>query len=163
MQLVATEYLFIHFPDHHEGHLTVRSIHKIIVITQIPLKVVVFPTPAHAFFLIYYKIFTCFYQKLQVCFYALYNSLFYIFLPVSLSHQVSGPPQFLTCLHTHTHTHKQAKQKNLFSFLSRCTCVLIVLRVMGIVMRPNCSVVFNNKHIFLCTFLFVEPVNCLKK
>ncbi|MEQ2248578.1 hypothetical protein ILYODFUR_020483 [Ilyodon furcidens] len=22
MQLVATEYLFIHFPDHHEGHLT---------------------------------------------------------------------------------------------------------------------------------------------
>lgn len=23
MQLVATEYLFIHFPDHHEGHLTV--------------------------------------------------------------------------------------------------------------------------------------------
>lgn len=24
MQLVATEYLFIHFPDHHEGHLTVR-------------------------------------------------------------------------------------------------------------------------------------------
>uniref|UniRef100_A0A8C7Y0K7 Drosha ribonuclease III n=1 Tax=Oryzias sinensis TaxID=183150 RepID=A0A8C7Y0K7_9TELE len=25
MQLVATEYLFIHFPDHHEGHLTVRS------------------------------------------------------------------------------------------------------------------------------------------
>lgn len=27
MQLVATEYLFIHFPDHHEGHLTVRSNH----------------------------------------------------------------------------------------------------------------------------------------
>lgn len=25
MQLVATEYLFIHFPDHHEGHLTVRA------------------------------------------------------------------------------------------------------------------------------------------
>ena len=25
MQLVATEYLFIHFPDHHEGHLTVKS------------------------------------------------------------------------------------------------------------------------------------------
>ena len=23
MQLVATEYLFIHFPDHHDGHLTV--------------------------------------------------------------------------------------------------------------------------------------------
>ena len=28
MQLVATEYLFIHFPDHHEGHLTVRSNHS---------------------------------------------------------------------------------------------------------------------------------------
>lgn len=30
MQLVATEYLFIHFPDHHEGHLTVRSNARII-------------------------------------------------------------------------------------------------------------------------------------
>ncbi|KAJ8794122.1 hypothetical protein J1605_019036 [Eschrichtius robustus] len=26
MQLVATEYLFIHFPDHHEGHLTVSGL-----------------------------------------------------------------------------------------------------------------------------------------
>jgi len=26
LQLIASDYLFRHFPDHHEGHLTVRSL-----------------------------------------------------------------------------------------------------------------------------------------
>lgn len=70
MQLVATEYLFIHFPDHHEGHLTVRSNHlkhspkaffppAAMYFSHLPLlhPCLVFIPPSPAFYIIWGVIF----------------------------------------------------------------------------------------------------------
>lgn len=128
MQLVATEYLFIHFPDHHEGHLTVRSNHlkhspkaffppAAMYFSHLPLlhPCLVFIPPSPAFYIIWGVIFLSPPSSLLI---NLWSSsfFFYLFASTALFH---SPP-------------------------SCCACMLTVLLVMGIVMRRNCSVVFSN-------------------
>lgn len=70
MQLVATEYLFIHFPDHHEGHLTV----------SISLVCSSFH-PKIGLFYFFYLFFFFFFYSLWciVSTTAIFNSHFYLF------------------------------------------------------------------------------------
>lgn len=130
MQLVATEYLFIHFPDHHEGHLTVRSNHlkhspkaffppAVMYFSHLPLlhPCLVFIPPSPAFYIIWGVIFLSPPSSLLINLWSSSFSFFFTFLLPQLSS--THPP-------------------------SCCACMFTVLLVMGIVMRRNCSVVFSN-------------------
>lgn len=184
MQLVATEYLFIHFPDHHEGHLTVRSNHlnhksAHTVLTESP--------PAHRhvhftstsaslhlrFVFIMYFCFCCLKLKTAVLYFFFFFFLymkwsyscafvsvcgwFFFFLPSFPSFcasQVFTP--FLFCLFP--------QNNSLPLFTSHCACMFTVLLVMGIVMRQNCSVFFFFFFLLthLCWHIFAETVSSLK-
>lgn len=132
MQLVATEYLFIHFPDHHEGHLTVRSNH----LKHSPKAF--FPTCSHV--LLTSSSFTPVF--------GLYSTV------SSLLHHLRGDISFPTFFPSHKSVIFLFFFFFFFTFLlpqlssthppSCCACMFTVLLVMGIVMRRNCSVVFSN-------------------
>lgn len=147
MQLVATEYLFIHFPDHHEGHLTVRSNHKssqglLGHSASLHLCVVFIPSLCFCFLLLTQHEVTAVLLCLCVCVWV----IFFFFFPFHPSHQSlnlrvpaqvlhSPPLLFLLCLFP---------QNNSLPLLTQhSACMFTVLRVMGIVMRQNCSAVFQ--------------------
>lgn len=132
MQLVATEYLFIHFPDHHEGHLTVRSNHlkhspkaffppAAMYFSHLPLlhPCLVFIPPSPAFYIIWGVVFLSPPSSLLINLWS--SSFFFLFfLPFCFHSSLPLTPP------------------------SCCACMFTVLLVMGIVMRRNCSVVFSN-------------------
>ena len=86
MQLVATEYLFIHFPDHHEGHLTVRSNHKssqglLRHSASLHLCVVFIPSLCFCFLLLTQHEVTAVFLCLCVCVWVIFY-LFFSFLSI---------------------------------------------------------------------------------
>ncbi len=81
MQLVATEYLFIHFPDHHEGHLTVRSNHLNHTSSH-ALLTRLSPTDRHVLFTS--ASCTCFLSLFHLCASALWSCSKLLFLPLKV-------------------------------------------------------------------------------
>lgn len=108
MQLVATEYLFIHFPDHHEGHLTVRSNHlkhspkaffppAAMYFSHLPLlhPCLVFIPPSPAFYIIWGVIFLSPLSSLLINLWS--SFFFYLFASTALFHS----PPLMLCLYVY--------------------------------------------------------------
>lgn len=153
MQLVATEYLFIHFPDHHEGHLTVRSNHLNNMSSH------TLPQLYFFFFIsISASLHLCFVFILSLCF----CSLKLLAVPRFLHEFTWSEVTAVKCFFFHSFLSifesLSASQQLFTPFLFRlfpqndspplltpdCAYIFTVLLVVGIVMRHNCSVVFNN-------------------
>lgn len=127
MQLVATEYLFIHFPDHHEGHLTVRSNH----LKHSPKAFFHLQPCTSHIFLFYTRVWSLFHRLLPFTSFEGWD-----FFPHLLPSHKSVIFLFFFCLFASTPLFHSPP--------SCCACMFTVLLVMGIVMRRNCSVVFSN-------------------
>lgn len=98
MQLVATEYLFIHFPDHHEGHLTVRSNRKSslhLCFVFLPLLPASYPTWSYSCAFVFVCVWVIFTPSL-LPFHPSHQSLN---LRVPARYSPPSPPSSSACFH----------------------------------------------------------------
>lgn len=112
MQLVATEYLFIHFPDHHEGHLTVRSNHlkhspkaffppAAMYFSHLPLlhPCLVFIPPSPPFYIIWGVVFLSPPSSLLINLWS--SSFFFFFFNLFASTALFHSPPLMLCLYVY--------------------------------------------------------------